>query len=212
MDTDENENQQANDDRLVICLLIYCTSFLLSVWVANVLGMSLFFPLAAYTLATVVSIVTHYLLRGCPSLQQAAETAHSPLLHRRQTSVDSGYTSNYGTITNGNTQLDLSNDERFCQLCTLKEQEKVLKAELAKLEVKANEAYSKHSNASQFLCDHDAHKSEASKVIFDGFKDASRAWYAADQERAAKKKELLSHQQKIQTLRAEMDEHFWDLV
>tara|TARA_R110002060_G_scaffold42885_1_gene54392 strand:- start:204 stop:476 length:273 start_codon:yes stop_codon:yes gene_type:complete len=89
---------------------------------------------------------------------------------------------------------------------------KVLKSELAKLEAQANEAYKKHSSASQFWCDHDAHKSEASKMNHDKLKDASRIWYAADKERRAKRKELQDHQQAIRDLRGEMDAHFWDFV
>ena len=215
MDTNEEDSKQAARDRQVICLVLYCTSFLLSIWVADQFEICLYFPIAAYLLSTVVGFVTYYMSCSSRPPQQDID-AFQPFLHprqnTRQNSLDSGYTSHYGAINNFNIQRDYSNDERFCQLCTLKEQEKVLKNEFAKLEAQANEAYKIHSSASQFWCDHDAHKSEASKVIHDRFQDASRVWYAADKERRVKRKELQDHQQKIRDLRGEMDAHFWDLV
>ncbi|KAH7403874.1 hypothetical protein BKA64DRAFT_641827 [Cadophora sp. MPI-SDFR-AT-0126] len=192
MDSGDEDRQQAAEEQLMICLMLYCFSFLLS-WLE----------------------LSHYMSRPAGAPQQDIDALQPLLLPRhnsRQNSQDSGYTSQYGATSTPDTRLKHSNGELFCQLCTLKEQDKVLKSELAKLEPKAKESYSKHSNAIQFLCDHDAHKSAACRVISDEFGDAHRAWVAADQERTAKRKELLAHQQKIRDLREEMEVHFWEMV
>lgn len=82
--------------------------------------------MAAYLLYTVVGLVAYYMSRPGRRPQQDVD-AIQPFLHSRRNirhnSLDSGYTSHYGTTSNFNIQRDCSNDERFCQLCTLKEQE-----------------------------------------------------------------------------------------
>mgnify|MGYP001353712937 CR=1 len=124
MDTNDEDIQQATRDRLVICLVLYCTTFLLSIWVADQLGICLYFPLAAYLLSTVVGIITYYMSRPGRRPQQDVD-AVQPFLHSqrntRHNSLDNGYTPHYGTINNITIQRDASNDDRFCQLCTLKD-------------------------------------------------------------------------------------------
>ncbi|CZS88343.1 uncharacterized protein RAG0_00077 [Rhynchosporium agropyri] len=107
----------------------------------------------------------------------------------------------------------ITNEERVCQLCKLREQEKALRKEHEELSMKAHEAYKKHVEASRFLCEHDGLKTAIASTLSAGIGvDDMSLWYTADMERAKKGAELRVMEKKITKLREEMQQHFWDSV
>ncbi|KAH9214850.1 hypothetical protein DL95DRAFT_461684 [Leptodontidium sp. 2 PMI_412] len=207
MDTNIESSEKAIPDQVVGIILVFCTSFMLSSWIAIQLEISLFFPIAVFTLLTVLTIVIYTILWSC---KRPRRTLDPPLLPR-QSSHDSGYTSQYGSTDTPKDRIEITNDEWSCQLHALKAQEKFLQNEVEVLNKRAREAYQKHFKVSQFFLEHDAQKMASFDTNSLGF-DASRAWYAADLERTMKIKELQENQHRIKELRTEMQEHFWDVV
>ncbi|KAL2066795.1 hypothetical protein VTL71DRAFT_1219 [Oculimacula yallundae] len=217
MDTIEERSRQARGDQIVCVGMFYMFIFALFIWISTLLELPRNYIHAAGLAYLVLGIVIYAILKS-RAHKRLQQIIYPPLLPRVN-SYDSGYTSNYGSINESEIRIRITNEEgfqitnqdRFCQLCVLRTQERSLRSELAVLIKKAHEAYQKHLKVSQFICAHDGPKAAMVSTHWVSVNDTN-AWYAADLERSKKDKELQIIVRKIQNLRDEMQEHFYDGV
>src|SRR4051812_19633383 len=126
MNTNDGSSNQTVQDRAMCGVLAFCTSFMLWIWIAAQLEIPLLFSIVVFILLAALDIVICFIIWSCQTSRRIIE----PPLLSRKSFHDSGHTSQYGSINTPEERLKISNEDRFCQLCTLRAQERILQNEI----------------------------------------------------------------------------------